>query len=72
MFLPGERLCYVKNGEIEKCWCTLHVFTRADGKLFIPPIIVNQAKEYSEYTHFNIKLDWKVHHTPYDYMDRDR
>ena len=49
----------------------LPVFTRADGKFFIPPIILHQANEYSQDIHFNIKLDWTVHNTPSGYMDRD-
>ena len=35
------------------------------------PIIVHQAKEYSQDLHSNIPLDWKFHHTPSGYMDRD-
>ena len=48
----------------------LRVFTRADGKCFMPPISVNQSKEYSQYLHFNITLDWKFNQTPSGYMDR--
>ena len=36
----------------------------------MPPIIVHQAKEYTQDLHFKIPLDWTVHHTPYGYMDR--
>ena len=38
----------------------------------MPPISVHQAKEYSQYLHYNIPLDWVVHNTPSSYMDRDR
>ena len=37
----------------------------------MPPVIIQQAKEYSEDLHHNIPLDWTVHHTSYGYMDRD-
>ena len=37
----------------------------------MPPIIVHQAKEYSQYIHYNIPLDWKFHHISYGYMDID-
>ena len=37
----------------------------------MPPVIVHQAKEYSEDLHHKIPLDWTVHHTPSGYMDRD-
>ena len=34
-------------------------------------MILNQSKNYYQDLHLNIPLDWKVHHTPYGYMDRD-
>ena len=37
----------------------------------MPPIIVHQSKKYSQDIHYNISLDWIVHHTTYGYMDRD-
>ena len=36
----------------------------------MPPIVVLQAKEYSQDLHHNIPLDWTVHHTPCGYMYR--
>ena len=38
----------------------------------MPPVIIHQAKEYSEDLHHNIILDWTVHHTSSGYKDRDR
>ena len=35
------------------------------------PIVVHQAKEYSQYLHQKIPLDWTVHHTQSGHMDRD-
>ena len=61
----------VKTGERASFWCTLLVFTQAGGKCFMPPVVVHQAKEYSQDLHHNIPLDWAVHHTPSGYMDRD-
>ena len=60
----------VKTGERAPLWCTLLVFTRSDGKCFMPPVIVHQAKEYYQDIHHNIPLDWTVHHTTSGYMDR--
>ena len=62
----------VQPGERAPFWCTLLVFTQSGGKWFMPPVVVHQAKEYSKDLHHNIPLDWTVHHTPSDYMDRDR
>ena len=59
----GEQMWKVQTGEWAPFWCTLLVFTRADGQYFMPPIIVQQAKEYSQYSHYNIPLDWIAHHT---------
>ena len=61
----------VKTGELSPFWCTLLLFNQDDGQCFIPPIILHQAKEYYQYLHHNVPLDWIVHHTPSDYMDRD-
>ena len=71
-FFQGGRMWKVQTGERAPCWCTLLVFTQADGQYFMPSIIVHQAKEYSKDIHFNIPLEWTVHHTPYRYMDRGR
>ena len=38
----------------------------------MPPVVVHQAKEYSQDLHHDIPLDWTVHHTSSGYMDRDR
>ena len=62
----------VQSGEWAQFWCTLLVFTWSDGKCFMPPIIVHQAKEWSQDIHHIIPLGWIVHHTPSSYMDRDR
>ena len=61
----------MKTEERAPFWCTLLIFTRADGKRFMPPIIVHQAKYSLKYFHFNIPLEWTFHHTSYGYMDRD-
>ena len=37
----------------------------------MPPVVVHQSKDYSQDLHQNIPFDWRVHHTPYGYMDRD-
>ena len=62
----------VQTGERAPLWCTLIVFTQADGECFMSHIIVHQAKEYSQDLHFNTRLEWIVNYTPYGYMDRYR
>ena len=48
----GEWMWKVQTGEQAPFWFTLLVFTWADGKCFMPPIIVHQAKQYSQDLHF--------------------
>ena len=69
-FFQGQIMWKVQTGEFTPFWCTLLVFTISDGQCFMPPIFVHQSKEYSQYIHHNIPLDWTVHHTPSEYMDR--
>ena len=38
----------------------------------MPPIVLHQAKEYSQDIHHSIPLEWEFHHTRSGYMDRDR
>ena len=70
-FIQGEIMWKVQTGKSAPLWCTLILFTRADGQCFMPPIVVHQAKYYSQYIHHNIPFEWIVHHTPSGYMDRD-
>ena len=37
----------------------------------MPPIILHKAKDYSQDIHYDVPLDWIVHHTTSGYMDRD-
>ena len=67
----GELMWKVQTGEQAPFWCTLLLFTRYDGKCFMPPIILHQAKDFLQYLHFNTPLDWTVHIPQYGYMDRD-
>ena len=60
----------MQTGERAPLWCTLLVFTRYDGKWFVPPIIFHKAKEYSQDTQYNIILDLIIHHKPSGYMDK--
>ena len=69
-YFQRERMWKGQTGERTPFWCTLLVFTRADGKCFMPPVIFHQAKEYYQDTHRNIPLDWTVHHTSSGYIDR--
>ena len=67
----GEIIGKVQTGDQAPFRLTFLVFTQSGGKCFTLPIIVNQAKYYSQYLHFKIPLEWIVHHTPSGYMDRD-
>ena len=69
-FFQGKQMWKVQNGEQAPFWCMLH-FTRYGGKCFMPPIIVRQSKDYSQDIHYNVPVDWIVHHAPSGYMDRD-
>ena len=69
--VKGDCMWKAKTGDQEPLWCKLLVFNRSDGQCFMTPIIVHQDKEYSQDLHFNISLDWKVHHTPYGHIYRE-
>ena len=71
-YFQGEIMWKVQTGERALLWCTLLVFNRVDGQCFMPPVVVHQAKEYSQDLHHNITFDWTIHNTPSGYMDRDR
>ena len=43
-FFQGEQTQKVKIGKRALFWCTLIVFTQADRRCFMPPIIVHQSK----------------------------
>ena len=60
----------VQTEEQAPLWCKLLVFTQSGGKCFMPTIILHQAKDYSKDLHFNITLDFTVHHILSGYMDR--
>ena len=62
----------MQTGERAPLWCTLLVFIQAYDKCFMPPIIVHQAKDYSQDLRFSIPLDCTVHHKTFGYMDRYR
>ena len=71
-FFQGEIMWKVKTRDCATLLCTLLVFKIAEGKCFMPPVVVHQAKEYSKDIHKNIPFDWKVYHTPSGYMYIDR
>ena len=47
-FFQVERMWKVKTGKRAPFWCTLLIFTRSYGKFCMPPVVVHQAKEYSQ------------------------
>ena len=69
-FFQREIIWKVQTGGSSTFWCTLSLLTRNGWQCFMPPIVVHQAKDYSQYIHHNIPFEWTVHHTPSGYMDR--
>ena len=67
-FLPGEHMFKVQTVELEPFWCTLLDFNWVNGKLFMLPIIVHKAKDYSQNLLFDIPLYYIYHHTPSGHM----
>ena len=70
-FFTGQRIWKYQTGERAPFWCTDLIFTGADGRCFMPPMIVHQAANYTQYLHWNLPSDWLVHCTPSGYMYRD-
>ena len=66
-----EIMWKVKNIGSAPLWYTIILFSRADVKCLMPPIVSQKAKDYFQDIHHNIPLYFKVHHTPSGYMDRD-
>ena len=56
-YFKSKIMLKAQTGERAPFWCTLLFFTQADRKLFMPPVVVCQAKEYSQDLHHNIPLD---------------
>ena len=52
-------------------WCTVLLFTRADGNTPIPPIVVHQKKEFTADLNLYLSNDWLVLCTQSGYMDND-
>ena len=47
----GLTMRNMQTGERVPLWCTLLVFTRDDGKCFMPPVVIHQSKDYSQDLH---------------------
>jgi hypothetical protein len=69
-FANEKRTNRVKMGEKAPYWLTLFYVTRADGQVFIPPWLVHQAEELSEFFTLYLPDDWGVSVTPSGYMDK--
>ena len=70
-FFTGKRMWKSQTGERAPFWCTALIFARADGQCFMPPMIVRQADNYTQYLHWNLLSDWLVYNLPSGYIDRD-
>ena len=44
-YFQEERMWKVQTGDRAPFWCTLPVFTQADGQYFMYPVVVHQDKE---------------------------
>ena len=68
-----KQIVVVVDGEGGKApfWVTFFFWTRADGQFPIPPCVVHQAAQLSEFHALNLPLDWCVHASDSGYMDRD-
>ena len=69
--LNDERMWKTQTGERAPIWCTSLIFTCADGKFSIPPVVVQHITHYTKYLHYNITSDWVVYNLPPGYMDCD-
>jgi len=68
---PIDQIWRTQTGEHAPFWCTLLVFTRADGQCFMPLVLVHQSACLSKDLLFGVPSDWVVHAMPSGYMDRN-
>ena len=66
-----DQIWKIQTGEHAPFWCTLLLFSRADGQCFIPPTVVHQGSNFTQDFQLYLPSDWIVHCTPSGYMDRD-
>lgn len=66
-----DQVWKARAGERAEYWCTLLIFTRADGQCFFPPVVVHKQAVQTGDLHLNLPEDWLVCNTPSGYMDRD-
>ena len=66
-----SRIWCSQSGEHAPFWCSLLIFSRADEKCFITPVIIHQSATLTYDLACSILGDWNVHATTSDYMDRD-
>lgn len=66
-----NRVFRTTTGEKAPFWVSAWIWTRADGQCFIPPALVHQGSQLSEFHALNLPSDWVVHATPSGYQDRD-
>ena len=66
-----QRIFRTTTGEKAPFWVTAWLMTRADGQCFVPPAIIHQGSQLSEFHTLGIPSDWIVHSTPSGYQDRE-
>ena len=66
-----QRVFRTTTGEKAPFWVTAWLWTRADGQCFIPPSLVYQGSQLSEFHALGLPSDWIVHATPSGYQDHD-
>ena len=66
-----QRIFRTTTGEKAPFWVTAWLMTRADGQSFVPPAIIHQGSQLSEFHTLRIPSNWIVHSTPSGYQDRE-
>ena len=64
----GRYIWKYQTGERSPFWCTDLIFTIAYVQFFVPPVIIQQAENYTQDHLQNLLSDWIVHNTTSGYM----
>ena len=51
--------------------CTALIFTIAGGQLFVTPMIIHKAENYTQDLHWDPPSEWLLHNTTLGYIDKD-
>ena len=70
-FFTGDRIRKNYTGDISPFWCTALIFTCADDKSSIPPVVLHQRTHYTQNFHYNMPSNWLIQNSLSGYMDHD-